>query len=392
MKITTYTAVFDGYDTLKPAQYKSLCFTDGWIESVPGWEYKTVFSGRDAKWASRHCKILSHKHIDTEYSIYHDGNIQMLSNPSSMVRQYLDGADIAVFKHPEGRDCVYQEAKEVLKQHKADAGRVAQQLTRYKKEGFPEHYGLAACYVLIRRNTEAVRQFNELWWKEYERGAKRDQLSFPYVCWKLGMKYNEIPGNLFQHTSKEFRRETHKRMIKGLTVDWQTAYGKMLLPEERKYLVQAARGISTRFESPTIVNIGVFRCASMYCLRKGAPDAELIGLDVKACDVPIGDNLRAQLIIGDSTEYHNQFDKSIHLLFVDGDHHYASVRDDLAGWTPKIVPGGIVVMHDYGAQPKHLVLLPHLEGVRRAIGEWADEVGWERLPVVGSLTAYRRPE
>jgi predicted O-methyltransferase YrrM len=36
------------------------------------------------------------------------------------------------------------------------------------------------------------------------------------------------------------------------------------------------------------------------------------------------------------------------LLFVDGWHEYESVAADIHAWLPKVKPGGIVVMHDYG--------------------------------------------
>jgi len=98
-------------------------------------------------------------------------------------------------------------------------------------------------------------------------------------------------------------------------------------------------------------------------------------------------------IIGDSAEVHADFAKPIHLLFIDGDHHYTGVRADLKNWAPKVVPGGLVICHDYGPRPEHLALLPHLEGVRRAIMEWHDETpGWERLRAPGSLAAFRRME
>jgi hypothetical protein len=37
---------------------------------------------------------------------------------------------------------------------------------------------------------------------------------------------------------------------------------------------------------------------------------------------------------------------TVDLLFIDGDHRYAGVRSDIALWTPKVRPGGIVCGHD----------------------------------------------
>lgn len=174
-------------------------------------------------------------------------------------------------------------------------------------------------------------------------------------------------------------------------VDWKTAYGKVITMPERIWLRDTAASIQERFGAPNIVNIGIFRGATMYCLREGATKANLLGIDIKPPDAPIGKNLRAKLIFANSAICHAEFSYPIHLLFIDGDHRYTGVRADIAGWAPKVVSGGIIAFHDYAPTPYHLQLLPELEGVRRAVSEWAQSAGWEVLPVVDSLQAYRRP-
>lgn len=386
--IVVYTAVFGRYDTLQPAKYPSLCFTDGKMPPVAGWEYKTIFAGRDPKAANRNCKLLVHEHVDAEYSIYLDGNIQLLTDPRELIEKYLRDTDVAVFAHPT-RACVYAEAEACIREGKAQASAVHSQMERYRRESYPEGAGLAACWVLIRRHTPGTRRFGELWWEEYNVGAKRDQLSFNYTCWKLGRRYAIIPGNLFGGTSKDFQRTKHRGA--PTVIDYRTAYGQVLLPGEREYLKETAAQIQSKFSTLTIVNIGVFRCASMYCIRAGSSKARMIGVDIKSCDVPIDSSLRASFIVADSAKCHTQVKPPVHLLFIDGDHHYKAVEADLAGWVPKIPLGGIVVMHDHAPLPKHLALLPELEGVRRAVSEWAEKAKWERLLAPDSLAAFRRP-
>jgi len=47
--------------------------------------------------------------------------------------------------------------------------------------------------------------------------------------------------------------------------------------------------------------------------------------------------------------------ETVDLLFIDGDHRYPAVRSDIALWTPKVRPGGLVCGHDcehrYAALP-----------------------------------------
>ncbi len=52
------------------------------------------------------------------------------------------------------------------------------------------------------------------------------------------------------------------------------------------------------------------------------------------------------------------------LVFIDADHQYAAVRDDLWAWWPHVVSSGILSGHDYHGR--------HFSGVVRAVGEFAD--------------------
>jgi len=47
------------------------------------------------------------------------------------------------------------------------------------------------------------------------------------------------------------------------------------------------------------------------------------------------------------------------MVFLDGDHRYEAVRDDIAGWARHVKPGGLLVGHDFKL----------FDGVRRAVTE-----------------------
>jgi hypothetical protein len=58
-------------------------------------------------------------------------------------------------------------------------------------------------------------------------------------------------------------------------------------------------------------------------------------------------------------------DNSIDFCFIDADHAYEAVKEDLHSWYPKIRPGGLIAGHDYGgADP----------GVKRAVDEFFSSV------------------
>ena len=44
-------------------------------------------------------------------------------------------------------------------------------------------------------------------------------------------------------------------------------------------------------------------------------------------------------------------DKSLDFVFIDGNHSYSYVLEDITEWTKKVKPGGIVCGHDYKVDP-----------------------------------------
>ena len=171
---------------------------------------------------------------------------------------------------------------------------------------------------------------------------------------------------------------------------WKTALGKAIIPVERVWLRDIAAEVEKQFGAETvIVNIGIFRGATMYCLGAGAPRARLVGIDtLYPQGAPLDPRARAQVLVGDSGKLHASFAGPVHLLFIDGDHSYEAVARDIAGWAPKIVPGGVIAFHDFKTEPK--VAAKHA-GIKRAVLEWEREAGWLLIAEPGSIRAYRRP-
>jgi len=173
-------------------------------------------------------------------------------------------------------------------------------------------------------------------------------------------------------------------------IDWRKAIGKSITKDERRYLKQQAGYIAEKFLAPTIVNIGVFRGATLLCLHAGAPKANLVGVDIKSCPIKLG--IQWRQATGDSTECHRDFDEDIHLLFIDGDHHYEYVLADLNNWASKVVSNGVVILHDCHPTQKSINKTPHLVEVNRAVEDWLGQSQdiWEEIDAPDSLRAFRR--
>lgn len=172
--ITVYTSLNNDKD--EPTDVLNICSYNKFI---------------DPRRNSRASKILAHKYVSTEYSIYVDGNITLNVSPETLIEKYLGDHDIAVYRHPT-RDCIYDEAMECAKRKLDDLEIIIEQAKAYEDSGYPKHRGLAECGVIIRRHTPDVAQFNEAWWAEYCRYSRRDQISFMYAADKVGIRVNII--------------------------------------------------------------------------------------------------------------------------------------------------------------------------------------------------------
>ena len=73
------------------------------------------------------------------------------------------------------------------------------------------------------------------------------------------------------------------------------------------------------------------------------------------------------------------------MVFIDGGHSFEAAETDLAGWAPKVAPGGILAIHDLFPDPNEGGQAP-ITIYRRALGSGE----FEALPTVKTLGILRR--
>ncbi len=185
-----YTAVFGNYDNVPAVNHKwdcdFICFTDNPELVSQGWQMVMVhLNGESPAKANRRYKILPHKYLPNyECSLYVDGNIRIMADPSLLFEKYLDNFLLAIPKHP-FRNCAYAEAQACIDRELVNKVTVEQQMAKYSAEGFPENYGLTANGIIIRKHSDAnVIALMVAWWEEYCLGGNRDQLSLTYLIWR----------------------------------------------------------------------------------------------------------------------------------------------------------------------------------------------------------------
>lgn len=79
-------------------------------------------------------------------------------------------------------------------------------------------------------------------------------------------------------------------------------------------------------------------------------------------------NFNCVLLRETSMEAVSRFgDNSLDFVFIDGNHSYEFVKEDIREWTKKVKPGGVVAGHDYKIDPVNEY------GVIEAVNEYVDE-------------------
>lgn len=220
-----YTASFGGLDDVRapapqPNPMRFVCFVSDDSER-PGWETIKVTSlPTDSRRASRAIKVFPHLLFpDHSTSIWVDASARIVGDVSLFPDYVSDESPIAVMPHAERHD-VYEEERICQLLAKDDRKLMSGQVSRYRKEGLPKKSGLIQSGLIVRaHNSPACKRFMTAWWTEIEEWSVRDQLSFPYVAWKLGFNLALLP--------RSFASEPH-----------------LYFSEHRKHIVYDARGLA----------------------------------------------------------------------------------------------------------------------------------------------------
>ncbi|SEL56716.1 Protein of unknown function [Ruminococcus sp. YRD2003] len=219
-KIVVYTCISGKYDcgseprfTLNP-NITYVMYTNQNIKSDI-WEIRPIpdsLSHLNDVQKNRYLKMHPHEFFEEyDYSIYIDGNVQVISDMSGLVNVIDDSVGFAMHTHFI-RDCIYQEAVACQTLKKGNAQGITDDVNRYLRERFPRHFGLLECTVFATdlHSDDSKELFDE-WWNEFQISkSSRDQLSLPVVLWRNGVsieKCGTMGNNLYRNP--KFRVLSH---------------------------------------------------------------------------------------------------------------------------------------------------------------------------------------
>lgn len=210
---TIYTAIIGPYDELKEPKvitpgWKYLCFTDQDLTSDV-WEIiKVPVMDCGPIRTARYYKIMFHKHIENEFSIWIDASFTINCNLDEWWSKHFKGPFTCV-QHPI-RDCVYEEADVCIKNKRGIDEEIYRQATAYIKTGLPAHNGLIGSGILMRQRSNVfVELFCEDWYKELMQFSTRDQLSFAFIAWIYERLLTIHTFKWDYRTGQEFQWLTH---------------------------------------------------------------------------------------------------------------------------------------------------------------------------------------
>lgn len=214
-KIVVYTAITGNLDNLIEPQYVSencdyLCFTDNLKVTSKTWVVKQLpFMQADVVRRSKKPKILPHLFLeDYDISIWIDGNFKIRGNIAELAEEVLSVHNMALFRHPDNRESVYEEAEACIRLKKDKPYIIKQQVEKYRLEGLPAKSIQMNGVIFRRHNDISIINAMEHWWQEICDNSRRDQLSFAYIAWKNNLSYYVIDENGIDN--KWFKKERHR--------------------------------------------------------------------------------------------------------------------------------------------------------------------------------------
>ena len=188
-----YTCLFGYSETFADLAYERdptidfICFTDMPEVRSDFWQIVKVDRGRlDPSRAAKQRKILPHRFLSNyDSSLYIDNTVRLKMPPLEIFERFLEpsASPFVCFRHP-WRQCIYDEAREVIACDLEDPKRVNAQMDRYRESGYPAGNGLwKGAFLLRRHNDSGLIPLMETWFDHVCNYSNRDQLSLPVIFW-----------------------------------------------------------------------------------------------------------------------------------------------------------------------------------------------------------------
>lgn len=208
MKIIVYTAVFGDRDVKKQPniQQKGVeyyFFTDD-VDFKSDVNVVYFPKSNHPRLAAREIKCKPHIFLpEHDFSVWHDGSMTQKNDIMPLIDEIKDYY-IGAFRHRWNYNLI-KISDNCIKNQWDKNEVINNQITKYINESCP--YIKFPCFetgILVRKNTHHIRIFNDLWWNEIKNNSVRDQISFPYIAWRLGISVKYLTNNKYHVCDNPF--------------------------------------------------------------------------------------------------------------------------------------------------------------------------------------------
>lgn len=220
MKTNLITAIYGAHDDLKPLPLghgfdEAICYTDNPKLRSDTWQIVLQpFPDMSPRLASKMPKFTPWKFSTADLWVWLDGSFTITNTGfKDFCLSSLGEHELVVWDHPDRhmRPDVYAEANFSRHMEKYQNQNLDQQVAHYASRGLPAGSGLYACGTIVWRDTEACRVFGEAWMSENLRWTIQDQLSFPYLAWKLQPNFTTFPAHEYENPYLQWNHHRSER-------------------------------------------------------------------------------------------------------------------------------------------------------------------------------------
>ncbi len=189
--IAVITGIFGEYDDPPPVPAgfdEAILVSDKEINS--DWTNLVIQKKTTPRLDSKFPKFRPDLFTTCDYSVWVDASMRDENNwLRQAVEKKLLSHDLVFFRHPQ-RDNVLEELIASLDLDKYLDQPIIDQVHSYQVQGFKDDLGLWAGGVIARKHTQENIDFGDAWLVENNKWSIQDQLSLPFVIWKLRL----VPG------------------------------------------------------------------------------------------------------------------------------------------------------------------------------------------------------
>lgn len=190
-KVIVYTAITGSYDELNEPLFEApnieyVCFTDNKCMDSKKWKIEYISSkSLNSMYLAKRVKLFPNEFLPSDVtSIWVDGKFQVVGNLLEYAQKYGKNEPILCFPHF-ARKCIYVEASKCIVDGIGRKEEIVRQMSHYVKAGYPFDNGLYEMGCIVRNHSDSmVKKLMAAWWREVITFSNRDQISFPYICWK----------------------------------------------------------------------------------------------------------------------------------------------------------------------------------------------------------------